>query len=135
MSEVIIFLLAVIFSALFLFAMVFYAIMLSDLECDYINPIDLCNRLNQFILPEYIGQYVMAIVFLFSGNWTALIINLPVVAFNTMQLTNSRHMYDATEIFRTLPAHKKETFLKMGFYLLCFFYYLYRMILGLVEED
>lgn len=35
-------------------------------------------------------------------------------------------MYDATEIFRTLPGHKKETFIKLGFYLLSFFYYLYR---------
>ena len=35
-------------------------------------------------------------------------------------------MYDATEIFRTLPNHKKESFVKLGFYLLSFFYYLYR---------
>ena len=35
-------------------------------------------------------------------------------------------MYDATEIFRTLPQHKKESFIKLGFYLVTFFYYLYR---------
>jgi hypothetical protein len=35
-------------------------------------------------------------------------------------------MYDATEIFRTLPQHKKESFIKLAFYLLSFFYYLYR---------
>lgn len=37
-------------------------------------------------------------------------------------------MYDATEIFRTLPNHKKESFFKLGFYLLSFFYYLYRYV-------
>lgn len=37
-------------------------------------------------------------------------------------------MYDATEIFRTLPSHKKESFIKLGFYLLSFFYYLYRCV-------
>lgn len=37
-------------------------------------------------------------------------------------------MYDATEIFRTLPNHKKESFFKLGFYLLSFFYYLYRCV-------
>lgn len=37
-------------------------------------------------------------------------------------------MYDATEIFRTLGGHKKETFFKLGFYLLSFFYYLYRCV-------
>ncbi|RAL60035.1 hypothetical protein DID88_000661 [Monilinia fructigena] len=31
---------------------VFFTIMYSDLECDYINPIDLCNRLNTYIVPE-----------------------------------------------------------------------------------
>jgi hypothetical protein len=35
-------------------------------------------------------------------------------------------MLDATEIFRTLDGHKKEAFIKLGFYLLSFFYYLYR---------
>jgi hypothetical protein len=31
---------------------------------------------------------------------------------------NRQHMYDATEIFRTLSKHKKESFLKLGFYAL-----------------
>ena len=38
-------------------------------------------------------------------------------------------MYDATEIFRTLSGHKTESFFKLGFYLLSFFYYLYRCVL------
>ena len=42
-------------------------------------------------------------------------------------------MYDATEIFRTLPNHKKESFIKLGFYLLSFFYYLYRYALCLLS--
>lgn len=43
-----------------------------------------------------------------------------------MRLGN--HMYDATEIFRTLSVHKQEAFIKLGFYLLSFFYYLYRCV-------
>ena len=42
------------------------------------------------------------------------------------RIMNKTHMYDATEIFRTLPNHKKESFIKLGLYLLSFFYYLYR---------
>ena len=42
-------------------------------------------------------------------------------------------MYDATEIFRTLSGHKKECFIKLGLYLVSFFYYLYRMILALIS--
>jgi hypothetical protein len=44
------------------------------------------------------------------------------------RIMNKNHMYDATEIFRTLDAHKKESFFKVGFYLLSFFYYLYRYV-------
>lgn len=44
------------------------------------------------------------------------------------RVLNNNHMYDATEIFRTLGGHKKETFFKLAFYLLSFFYYLYRCV-------
>lgn len=42
------------------------------------------------------------------------------------RVLNKNHMLDATEIFRTLSEHKKECFYKLGFYLISFFYYLYR---------
>ncbi len=38
-------------------------------------------------------------------------------------------MYDATEIFRTMGPQKNEIFFKLGFYLLSFFYYLYRYVI------
>jgi len=44
-------------------------------------------------------------------------------------------MLDATEIFRTLPAHKKETFFKLGFYLLSFFFYLYKCVFIVLPQN
>ena len=41
---------------------------------------------------------------------------------------NKAHMYDATEIFRSLPGHQKEAYFKIGFYLASFFFYLYRYV-------
>lgn len=41
--------------------------------------------------------------------------------FCLSRVTNNRHMYDATEIFRTLSVHKKECFIKLAFYLLVSF--------------
>jgi len=41
-------------------------------------------------------------------------------------------MLDATEIFRTLNRHKKESFIKLGFHLVMFFFYLYAMIVALI---
>jgi len=135
MGEGWLFLFAVMMAAGLLFTMVFFIIMFSDLECDYINPIDLCNKLNQFVLPENGAHAFLALLFLLSGQWTAFILNLPLVVFNANKILNKTHMYDATEIFRTLSAHKKESFIKLGFYLLSFFYYLYRMIVALIAES
>ncbi|KAM6502498.1 ER-derived vesicles protein ERV14 [Amanita muscaria] len=129
------FLFAVLMAAGLLFSMVFFIIMFSDLECDYINPIDLCNKLNQLVLPEYAAHATLTLFFLLSGQWVALLINLPLLAFNANKVYTKAHMYDATEIFRALPAHKKESFIKLGFFLLSFFYYLYRMIVALIAES
>ncbi|KAL7277864.1 hypothetical protein ACG7TL_008810 [Trametes sanguinea] len=143
------FLFSVLMAAGLLFTMVFFIIMFSDLECDYINPIDLCNKLNQaspallFVLPENIAHAFLSLLFLLSGQWIAFLLNAPLLAYNINKagtdargrIRGGNHMYDATEIFRTLPNHKKESFFKLGFYLLSFFYYLYRMILALIQES
>ncbi|KAJ3335778.1 hypothetical protein HDU93_004444, partial [Gonapodya sp. JEL0774] len=109
-------------------------IMFSDLELDYVNPIDLCSKLNQFVVPEMAAHAFLTVLFLGSGSWIAFILNAPLVAYHVNKYINQKHVYDATEIFRTLPSHKRECFIKLAFYLLSFFYYLYRMILGLLND-
>lgn len=54
----------------------------SDLECDYINPIDLCNRLNTYILPEAAVHAFLSFLFLINGYWMAFALNLPLLAYN-----------------------------------------------------
>lgn len=49
---------------------------------DYINPIDLCNRLNTYIIPEAAIQGFLTFLFLINGYWIALVLNLPMVAYN-----------------------------------------------------
>jgi len=122
-------------SAGLLFTSVFYVIMYSDLEVDYINPIDLCNKLNQFMLPENGAHIFLAVLFLLSGQWIAFLFNLPLAAFNVNKIVKNDRMLDATEIFRTLDVHKRESFIKLAFYVTSFFYYLYRMIVALINEE
>lgn len=43
-------------------------------------------------------------------------------------MVNNTYLLDATEIFRTLMSHKKEGLVKLGFYLLSFFFYLYKWV-------
>lgn len=111
--------------------------MYSDLESDYINPIDLCTKLNQFTLPEMAAHAFLTILFLLTGQWLALLFNIPLLAYNvnkcvarahTTRVVNKSYLLDATEIFRTLMTHKKESFAKLGFYLLSFFFYLYKCV-------
>lgn len=49
---------------------------------DYINPIDLCNRLNAYIVPEAAVHAFLTILFVVNGYWLAIILNLPLLAFN-----------------------------------------------------
>lgn len=49
---------------------------------DYINPIDLCNRLNTYIVPEGAVHAFLTFLFLINGYWVALILNLPLLGFN-----------------------------------------------------
>jgi hypothetical protein len=77
--------------------------MFSDLECDYINPIDLCNKLNQvsyffvveklyptsrakieskFVLLEHFAHAFLWTVFLLSGSWMAMLLNTPLLVYH-----------------------------------------------------
>jgi hypothetical protein len=134
-GEAWLYLLAVLLNAVNLFLQVFFTIMYSDLECDYINPIDLCNRLNSYIIPEAAVHGFLTALFLINGYWLALILNLPLAAFNAKKILDNVHLLDATEIFRTLNKHKKESFIKLGFHLVMFFFYLYSMIVALIRDE
>jgi len=129
------YLLAVLLNAANLFLQVFFTIMYSDLECDYINPIDLCNKLNNFILPEAVVHALLSFLFLINGYWIAFALNLPLLGFNIKKFLDKAYLLDATEIFRTLNKHKKESFFKLGFHLLMFFFYLYSMIVALIRDE
>lgn len=52
------------------------------MRSDYINPIDLCNRLNTYIVPEAAVHAFLTFLFLINGYWLALVLNLPLLAFN-----------------------------------------------------
>ncbi|KFY73357.1 hypothetical protein V499_06557 [Pseudogymnoascus sp. VKM F-103] len=134
-GEAWLYLLAVIINAVNLFLQVFFTIMYSDLECDYINPIDLCNRLNTYIIPEAAVHGFLTFLFLINGYWVALILNLPLVAYNVNKIVSNSHLLDATEIFRKLNVHKRESFSKLGFHLIMFFFYLYSMIVALIRDE
>jgi len=113
---------------------VFELISFADLESDYINPIDLCSRINLFILPEVVVHCFLTLLFFLSGFWFEFILNVPLVAWHAYSFVNKKLNLDPTAIFSSLNDAKKVSYVKLGFYMLSFFYYLYRLIYALVRD-
>ncbi|CAL9738376.1 ER-derived vesicles protein Erv14p [Monosporozyma servazzii] len=133
MAGAALFILAVVANCINLFGQVHFTILYADLEADYINPIELCSKVNQLVVPEAALHAIISLLFLLNGYWFVFLLNLPVLAYNINKIYNKIQLLDATEIFRTLGKHKRESFMKLGFHLLMFFFYLYRMIMALIE--
>lgn len=129
------FILAVVVNCINLFGQVHFTILYADLEADYINPIELCSKVNKLIVPEAALHAVLSLLMLLNGYWFVFLLNLPVFAYNVNKFYKKVQLLDATEIFRTLGKHKRESFLKLGFYLVMFFFYLYRMIMALIADS
>ncbi len=127
-----VYLLAAIGAIILMFAMIFFSILFADMEWDFVNPIDLCEQLNQYVLVEAAVHAGISFLLLVPMSWFLFIWNLPLLCWNGNKIKDNKMYYDSTEIFRLLKQHKAECYIKLGFYLFSFFFYLYRMIFSLV---
>lgn len=103
------------------------------------NPIDQCNTLNPLVLPEYAVHVLFNVLFLIAGEWVPLLFNAPLIAYHVHRymkrpLMSRPGLYDPTTIMNAEQLNKatREGWIKLGFYLLSFFYYLYGMISSLI---
>ncbi|XP_039285251.1 protein cornichon homolog 4-like [Nilaparvata lugens] len=64
-----------------LFLLVYYVITLSDLECDYLNAQECCSKLNYWVLPKLIVHGLLVAIFLLSGHWWLVCLNIPIMAW------------------------------------------------------
>ncbi|KAF0311249.1 Protein cornichon [Amphibalanus amphitrite] len=134
------YILALIFDAVLIFFAIFHIIAFDELKTDYKNPIDQCNSLNPLVLPEYFIHLVFNFVFLVAGEWFTVILNVPLIAYNinryrTRPVMSGPGLYDPTCIMNadTLSKCQREGWIKLAFFLLSFFYYLYGMIYSLIS--
>ncbi|CAL0326662.1 unnamed protein product [Lupinus luteus] len=113
-----------------LLASAFYQVlMLSDLEADYINPYDASSRINYFVLPEFIAQVSMCVLFLVTGHWFMFLITLPLTCYHINLYLKRQHLVDVTEVFRVLNAEKKFRLAKLAFYLVVLIITIFRLVL------
>ncbi|KAF5774887.1 hypothetical protein HanXRQr2_Chr13g0605821 [Helianthus annuus] len=114
---------------------VYQLICLADLEFDYLNPYDSASRINKVILPEYITQGVLCLLYLMTGHWMMFILAAPYLYYNTRLYTRRQHLVDVTEIFNQLDGAKKERLFKLGHLIFLLFITLFWMIYNALEED
>ena len=133
---------ALIADAFLIFLAIFHVIAFDELKTDYKSPIDQCRSLNPLVLPEYILHISFNILFLFAGEWFTLLLNIPLIAYHINRYLHRPSymsepgLYDATTIMNADVLGKcyREAWIKLSFYLLSFFYYLYGMIYSLISS-
>lgn len=134
-----VYIIALILTAFLIFFAIFHIIAIDELKTDYKNPIEQCNSLNPLVLPEYGLHALFCVLFLVSLQLGSLVWNVPLLAYHVHRYTNrpvmsSPGLYDPTTIMNAdeLSRAMKEGWVKLAFYLISFFYYLYSMIYTLI---
>merc|ERR1712021_247538 len=131
---------ALIVDAFLIFFAIFHIIAFDELKTDYKNPIDQCNSLNPLVIPEYALHVFFNILFLVGGELFSLFLNVPLIGYHVHRylhrpVMSGPGLYDPTSIMNadTLNKCQREGWIKLAFYLLSFFYYLYGMIYSLIS--
>ncbi|XP_055832560.1 protein cornichon homolog 4-like [Solanum dulcamara] len=114
---------------------VFQLMCLSDLEFDYINPYDSASRINGVVLPEFITQGVLCLIYLITGHWVMALLCVPYMYYNYRLYMRRQHLIDVTEIFNLLNWEKKQRLFKLGYILLLLFISLFWLIYSALEDD
>lgn len=139
--EPLIFAFALVDTGAVLFLLVYFLIVLSDLECDYLNAQQCCSRLNAWITPKLAAHAVLFIILLLTGQWGISALNLPMTAWLFYEYFNvprgNMGVYDPTEIHNRgqLKKHTRDCLIFLGYYLIFFFIYLYCLIVTLLKGD
>ncbi|XP_077494041.1 protein cornichon [Amblyomma americanum] len=133
---------ALILTAFLIFMAVFHVIAFDELKNNYKNPIEQCDSLNPLVLPEYLVHIFFNVLFLLSGELFTLVLNLPLLIYHINRYRQRPVMsvpglYDPTSIMNAdqLSRAMREGWVKLAFYLLSFFYYLYGMIYSLISVE
>lgn len=150
------YIIALIGDAFLIFFSLFHVIAIDELKTDYKNPIDQCNSLNpvrfcllqwkvkvfivifQLVLPEYILHMFFNVLLAIAGEWLTFFINLPLILYHinryrTRPVMSTVGIYDPTSIMNAdqLTLCQREGWIKLAFYLISFFYYLYGYVMAL----
>lgn len=116
-------------------------IILSDVECDYLNAQQCCAKLNFWVIPKLMGHSFLALALLLTGHYWLLLINAPALGWSIYELyklpPGNIGVFDPTEIHNRgmIKKHLKDCMIYLGFYLVIFFVYLYWYVDRLISSS
>ncbi|XP_078388818.1 protein cornichon homolog 2-like [Cetorhinus maximus] len=94
----------------------------------------------QLVLPEYSIHGLFCVMFMCAGEWVTLGLNIPLLFYHLWRYFHrpadgSELLYDPASVMSAeiLNYYQKESWCKLCFYLISFFYYLYSMVYTLVS--
>ncbi|KAL1266581.1 hypothetical protein QQF64_002256 [Cirrhinus molitorella] len=148
------YMLTLVLCAALIFFVIWQIIAFDELRTDFKNPIDqsnptrarerilnierICNLLRRLVVPEYSIHGLFCLMFMCAGEWVTLGLNIPLLLYHLWRFFHrpadgSEVMYDPVSVMNAdiLNYCQKESWCKLGFYLLSFFYYLYSMVYAL----
>lgn len=106
-------------------------IILSDVECDYLNAQQCCSKLNFWVIPKLMAHGFLAIAILVTGHYWLFLCNLPMLGWSAYELyslpSGNMGVYDPTEIHNRgmIKKHLRDCMIYLGYFLIFFFIYLY----------
>ena len=121
-SQEVLLMLSILVSSLLLFLTVYFMIILSDLESDYINSLDCSARLNRWTIPRLVFMVVHSVLLVAQHSWVMLLVSLPFTSwlvYTRLKVKQGNSgLYDPTEIHirDNLRGAIKESLGEINFY-------------------
>ncbi|KAJ9173477.1 hypothetical protein P3X46_016601 [Hevea brasiliensis] len=134
MGDLFVWLISFFFLVALIVILVFQLMCLADLEFDYINPYDSSSRINKVILPEYVTEGVLCLLYLLTGHWFMSLLCVPYLYYNARLYTRRQHLVDVTEIFNLLHWEKKQRLFKLFYLIFLLFLTIFWMIFTALED-
>lgn len=109
-------------------------ICLTDLEQDFMNPYDLSNRLNRFVMAEYAGQFILTAVLVSGGKWFCAALHIGLTAYMITLFAKKQVYIDATDAFKQLKVQKFRRGIIFGCYCVSFVIVVFRLVETIVHQ-
>eukprot|EP01130_Rhizamoeba_saxonica_P002104 TRINITY_DN11910_c0_g1_i1.p1 TRINITY_DN11910_c0_g1~~TRINITY_DN11910_c0_g1_i1.p1 ORF type:complete len:141 (-),score=8.59 TRINITY_DN11910_c0_g1_i1:37-459(-) len=118
-----------------MFCSISMLVSVADIKTNHINPTDMTTRVYVIWIAEVAVHGFMMFLLLIQFEIFTLILNLPVAGFHAYLYSNKKHVVENISIFQgtTLVDLRNRALVKLAFYLLSFFFYLYCFYASILE--